>query len=208
MERFNVSNWVILPYSQSWTWGLVGFGNLRPDGRRKWISAVPLGVRRTGGEGEACRWWWVKGAAKTLLSVGTRTQSCNRGVSRPPPPLPKCLSSNLPNIWGVSCPKKFTKITSVWVILDNFSKKKGPNLPLFCTISHWTKKKLCQCLCSNLPYRWRVVLSKTLHKPNITWVIFDHFSPNRLKFTIFRVKRHGRASGLTEFENISWLFTP
>ena len=23
---------------------------------------------RKGGEGEACRWWWVKGAANTLLS--------------------------------------------------------------------------------------------------------------------------------------------
>ena len=48
MERFNVSNWVLLPYSQPWTKGLVGFGNLRPNGRSKWISADPLGVRKDG----------------------------------------------------------------------------------------------------------------------------------------------------------------
>ena len=43
-------------------------------------------VELAGGEGEACRWWWVKGVGNPLLLVGTRTGRCNRGCLDLPSP--------------------------------------------------------------------------------------------------------------------------
>ena len=39
-----------------------------PTGGASGYLQSHLASGRKGGEGEACRWWWVKGAANTLLS--------------------------------------------------------------------------------------------------------------------------------------------
>ena len=89
------------------------------------------------------------------------------GVSRPPP-LPMS-QQQLSQYLGSVLSQKLTKLTSVWVISHNFSQKRAKFTPYLYYYSLNFKKKLCQCLGRNLPYRGGVVLPKTLHKLKITW---------------------------------------
>ena len=62
------------------------------------------------------------------------------GGVQTPPPSPQMSQQQLAQYLGSVLSQKFTKITSVWVILDNFSKKKGQIYPYFVLLVTKLKK--------------------------------------------------------------------